>query len=163
MECVEDYSELPKSRKEAKESGSMYYFTGKPCKRGHIGKRVTTGGHCRPCEQHKYQTNREAKCAYTRDYKKKNADKVLAYNQMYRANNREKDRQWKRKYEKNNPEKIAAGKKRYREENYEMPSKKASLNYIKNKDKLNARTALWQKNNPAKSRARGQRYNAAKL
>lgn len=45
----EDYSHLPKSRKEAKASGSPHYFTGKPCKRGHVTKRFTSGLQCSKC------------------------------------------------------------------------------------------------------------------
>jgi hypothetical protein len=45
----EDYSKLPKSAKEARASGSIYYFTGKPCKHGHVGKRYTSNGGCYFC------------------------------------------------------------------------------------------------------------------
>jgi len=35
--------EYPKTRKEAKETGAKYYFTGEPCSRGHIALRKAKG------------------------------------------------------------------------------------------------------------------------
>lgn len=40
--------DLPTTRAAAAESGSLHYFTGKPCIKGHIAKRATTGG-CHEC------------------------------------------------------------------------------------------------------------------
>lgn len=37
------------SRKEAKELGLKKYFTGKPCKYGHVSDRNTSGGYCNQC------------------------------------------------------------------------------------------------------------------
>ena len=45
----EDYSKLPKSYTEARASGSIYYFTGKPCKHGHLVKRYTSTRVCYFC------------------------------------------------------------------------------------------------------------------
>jgi hypothetical protein len=45
----EDYSKLPKSHQEARASGSIHYFTGKPCKRGHVGRRYACNKACVPC------------------------------------------------------------------------------------------------------------------
>ncbi len=41
--------DLPKTRKLAKESNSIWYFTEKPCKYGHIVKRYTRDGKCSKC------------------------------------------------------------------------------------------------------------------
>lgn len=40
---------LPSSVKEAREAGSPYYFTGKPCKRGHMDYRTVSTRNCRSC------------------------------------------------------------------------------------------------------------------
>jgi hypothetical protein len=42
-------STLPKTRIEAKESGSIHYYTGVPCNRGHISPRFTSIGKCMAC------------------------------------------------------------------------------------------------------------------
>ncbi len=40
---------LPKTRSEAKKQGSIYYFTGKPCKYGHLSPKLTTSWQCVEC------------------------------------------------------------------------------------------------------------------
>lgn len=42
---------LPKRRVEAMELGETYFFTGVPCRRGHIAKRYTTSGRCAQCSR----------------------------------------------------------------------------------------------------------------
>ena len=37
------------SRKEAKEKGLKFYFTGKPCSRGHLTKRYLNNWNCFGC------------------------------------------------------------------------------------------------------------------
>jgi 5-methylcytosine-specific restriction endonuclease McrA len=55
----EDYSKLPKSRQEARDSGSLYYFTNKPCKRGHVDRRYVSSADCVSCNHSNVQTRRE--------------------------------------------------------------------------------------------------------
>lgn len=48
------FDQLPRSAREAKALGQRYYFTGKPCVKGHVTKRVAdwgkpTGGRCHAC------------------------------------------------------------------------------------------------------------------
>jgi len=43
--------DLPKTRKEAKDLGAKYYFTGLSCKHGHIDKRETAKGICVSCRK----------------------------------------------------------------------------------------------------------------
>lgn len=42
---------LPKTRAEAKQLGVAYYFTGKPCKRGHVAPYLTSIGRCTTCSR----------------------------------------------------------------------------------------------------------------
>ena len=42
---------MKSTKKEATLCGDKYYFTGKPCKHGHISKRVTNSGNCYTCQQ----------------------------------------------------------------------------------------------------------------
>lgn len=37
------------SRGDAKRAGLNKYFTGKPCRRGHVAERYAAGGHCETC------------------------------------------------------------------------------------------------------------------
>jgi len=48
------------TRKEAKEQGLKYYFTGKPCKRNHVAKRKVTCATCYEChlfKEKEFRTN----------------------------------------------------------------------------------------------------------
>ena len=39
------------SKDHAKKTGNPYYFTGKPCRRGHIAKRKVSNGGCHECKK----------------------------------------------------------------------------------------------------------------
>lgn len=62
------------SRAEARAAGLPRYFTGKPCKRGHISERRTTGGNCLTC--HRKQID---------EWHKNNPEKVAAKHKKHRA------------------------------------------------------------------------------
>lgn len=79
-------TEYPRTRVEAKASGSKYYFTGEPCKRGHVAKRLTKGT-CTECmkedlradaEKRKGQPRTEAAKQAARRYYEKNRERILA-------------------------------------------------------------------------------------
>lgn len=42
-------NELPRTAQQARQLNSSYYFTGKPCKRGHISPRITASSTCGQC------------------------------------------------------------------------------------------------------------------
>lgn len=58
LEIPEKFLDLPRSRQEAKEKDSRYYFTGKPCERGHIAPRLTKGV-CIVCRKEDWATENE--------------------------------------------------------------------------------------------------------
>lgn len=68
------------SRKDAISRGLDRYFTGKPCKRGHISERKIKGW-CVECE-HIYNSSESAK-AQKKLYNRNNRDKFRAYNKKY--------------------------------------------------------------------------------
>jgi hypothetical protein len=86
-----DTTNLPKTRAEAKASGATHYFTGEPCKHGHISPRKTKGA-CIECLQAEWQ-----KAANTR------ADYFRAYNK--REDIKDKKHEW---YQKNRNQVIQA-------------------------------------------------------
>ena len=63
-------NEYPKSRAEAKEIGAKYYFTGEPCKHGHIAPRKTKGS-CVECLKVEWQQAAEKRADYFVQYNKK--------------------------------------------------------------------------------------------
>jgi 5-methylcytosine-specific restriction endonuclease McrA len=90
----------PKTGKEARLLGVPRYFTGMPCKRGHLAERYAMGGHCigcdntrlRPADQRKkavdtYYQNRKQKCMDATKIWKEKSGKSSQYNKTSRANN----------------------------------------------------------------------------
>lgn len=81
------------SRQEAHALGLSHYFTGKPCKHGHIAQRIAGNGSCVECDRVQqlksaranrdtrrkwYLANRERLQAKQREWDSANYDKVLA-------------------------------------------------------------------------------------
>ena len=67
-----DTTNLPKTREEAKKTGNKYYFTGQPCKHGHIAPRKTKGS-CLECLKVEWQKGNETRAEYFRSYNKSEA------------------------------------------------------------------------------------------
>lgn len=93
---------VPVTRAEAKEVGKKRYFTGKPCRHGHISERRVVGAACVEC----IKLRIDPKLSYA---------KVKAW----RAKNPGKRTEEARKYRAKYPEKISAKSKRWRDKNVE--------------------------------------------
>lgn len=52
--------DLPASRSQAIEMGSVRYFSGEPCPAGHIGARYALNGYCVECQRLAVRANRAA-------------------------------------------------------------------------------------------------------
>lgn len=81
-----DTTNLPKTRAEAQASGAKYYFTGKPCKHGHIAPRKTKGA-CIECLKAEWQQANVTRADYFKAYNKSEAGKEAK--QEYYARNRD--------------------------------------------------------------------------
>lgn len=116
--------EYPKTRKEAKEQGAKYYYTGEACTRGHIALRKTKGS-CVECMKEDWKIDNakrsekpksEASKAAGKRYYERNREMVKA-----RANARPKHEvtSYKKKYKEANPELykalVSVRKRRHRE------------------------------------------------
>jgi 5-methylcytosine-specific restriction endonuclease McrA len=104
-------------RKDAIRLGLDWYFTGKPCRHGHIAKR-TLSGNCFTCrvdwhrsEEHLaevrkyYHDNREERLAYRKVHYEKNKHGSVA---AYKKKNRKRIAAKRREYRQRNRKKIAA-------------------------------------------------------
>ncbi len=67
-----DTANLPASRAEAKATGAKYYFTGEPCKHGHIAPRKTKGS-CIECLKNEWAQALETRADYFREYNQSEA------------------------------------------------------------------------------------------
>jgi hypothetical protein len=101
--------DYPATREEAKRINARFYFTGKPCLRGHVAPRKTKGA-CVDCikedwvtdnERRKLLPKSEASKAAGKKYYEKNKDAVKA---KALARPLENQRRYKEKYRKENPE-----------------------------------------------------------
>jgi hypothetical protein len=79
-----DTTNLPTTREEAKKSGSKYYFTGQPCKHGHIAPRKTKGA-CTECLKVEWAKGNETRVDYFREYNKRE-DVKDRKNEWYQEN-----------------------------------------------------------------------------
>ena len=79
-----DTTNLPKTRKEAKKTGSKYYFTGQPCKHGHIAARKTKGA-CVECLKVEWTKGNTERADYFREYNKREGVKDRK-NEWYQEN-----------------------------------------------------------------------------
>lgn len=104
---------IPTTRAEAKATGAKHYFTGKPCKHGHIALRETKGScvECRKLEHEASYANRkdyfaeynksEKGAANKKAYYEKNKEVVIARAQ---ARPTEAKQAYRKKYDVQNPE-----------------------------------------------------------
>lgn len=96
----------PTTRAEAKAANAPYYFTGKPCKFGHVDVRATKNKRCRACNRMHVKNyvaaNPDRKRAVDSAYYAENAAKIIEravrYGRDWRAANRGKARAIVRKY-----------------------------------------------------------------
>ena len=117
MPCTFDtgnkMNNIPKTRAEAKALGAKHYFTGAPCKHGHIALRETKGScvECRKLEhQARYEDRKEYFAEYNRSekgqenkrrYYEENKATVIAKAQ---SRPEEVKRVYRKKYDEENPE-----------------------------------------------------------
>jgi 5-methylcytosine-specific restriction endonuclease McrA len=101
--------DYPTTRKEAKETGAKYYYTGQPCARGHVTLRKTKGV-CVECmkedwkqdnEKRKLKPKSEAAKNAAKKYYAKNKTAVIARAQ---ARPKQEVNAYKQKYKEANPE-----------------------------------------------------------
>lgn len=80
---------IAKSPKEAKVLGLSRYFTGTPCKRGHVAERFASTASCIECMRGHFskwrEKNAEADRKASREWQKNNREKVIAAIARYEA------------------------------------------------------------------------------
>ena len=76
--------DCPKTRAEAKSTGAKYYFTGEPCKHGHVALRKTKGS-CVECLKLEWEEGNQARVEYFREYNRREEVKDRK-NEWYQEN-----------------------------------------------------------------------------
>ncbi len=108
------------SSKDAKANGLRHYFTGRPCKRGHVSLRLVSTLQCCECLRERLPIYREANREKYREYDRRQKDKDRP-----KLRQRDKERYWR------NPKKAVD---------------KVKAHYRRNAEKLRAkRRSHWEK------------------
>jgi hypothetical protein len=111
---------LPETREEARQTGSEFYFTGKPCKHGHLAPRITKRGQCVECRKVEWQVENErrktlpkseAAKAAGRRYYENNRELVVARAQLRPTEDKQA---YRRKWKAKNPERNQANNNAWR-------------------------------------------------
>ncbi len=125
------------SYQDAVKIGKIRYFTGIPCKRGHIAERAVSGRCCVTCRDDR-----------ARLWNKNNLEERRAIRQRWRDENREYHRAIQRAYyEKNKGEILDRGK----------------LYYRQNKERHSNVVRKWKSEHPIEQRVYAQNRRARKL
>lgn len=136
-------------RQDAISNGDKFYFTGRPCKNGHIDRRYAcNGGGCVKCISDRSKCwvsenkdrNNEVKSKYYED----NKEHILEYKKQWRIDNLERKKKADAEWQRNNKEKVAERNRKWQ---------------IKNKDKFRAYTAKRR----AKERETGGYHDEADI
>ncbi len=130
------------SRADAKARGLKRYFTGNPCKRGHVAERRVSGQICIDCAKvasaKHYGENSDKVKKSQAKYYAENADKVKARAAYYRAEHLDEAKAYRARYYAETADKAKASNARWCAENV---------------DKSEAYKARWLAENPGYSRA----------
>ena len=158
---------LPRKRSEAKRAGLRYYQTNKPCTRGHISPRFTTGGKCIECNRENsrkhHAANPDKSRAENRAQYAKNAEKRREYSRKkYAENSRAICEQLRREYAES-PERRREASRAYRARNAEKLRVERRTRYANNPDQQKKSSAIWAKNNPSKVNAYASNHRSLKL
>ena len=116
------------SRDEARVLNLKSFFTGEPCKHGHVAERYVSSGGCVECV-----------CGHKREWRAANPEKARERDRecrrVWRAANlekiRERDRRYARKYRAANPERARENWRRWRAENLEKAREGERLRHKK--------------------------------
>ena len=154
IEWTLDY--IPNSKKEAKTKGYKFYFSGKPCKHGHVTLR-RRGGACLDCEAAKVKAN------------KLNPERRLVTQKKYRDSHKEElSTAWKIYHEENKDEINRRSRERYAIDSTKQ-KESAKRSKAKNKDKVREYDREYYQRPKAKlaitlrARLRGAIKNKAKV
>ena len=105
---VDDTEAQPRpivTRAQAKVAGLLRYFTGKPCKHGHVSERFTNKGVCRECKNIWAFKNPEKQQASRDAWAASHPDQLKASKASWAKRNAPKQRAWFTRWAKANPEK----------------------------------------------------------
>lgn len=121
------------TRKQALDQGLTFYFTGKPCKHGHIAERYVSTWWCVECQR-----------VYSRGHLEQNRDR----HRKFRAEHPERVAAWSKKYMLANVEKVTAARDKWRAANPDRVKEIAKKSRAKYAERAKASAREWRAKNP---------------
>lgn len=152
------------TRADALASGKKRYFTGRPCKHGHISERYLASKICLACMSARrdksyhdryYQENRERLIAAQAARNAANPERRKQYYQANKEAEKLKARRWREE----NPDRVKAAQKATNARN----AAKMAARYQENKETILVRQAAWKALHPEARRAHKAVRRARKL
>ena len=131
------------TRQEAVQQGLSRYFTGKPCKHGHIAERMRSNGRCIVCLK-----------SASKIWKKANVDKSRAYGKKHYSKNKEQINARNKKYWDRNKDRLNAAHRAWVQKNKERKRQMDKEYAAKNRDKINASSRAYYARNKVECRER---------
>jgi 5-methylcytosine-specific restriction endonuclease McrA len=138
------------TRAEAKSRGLKRWFSGDPCKQGHVAERSTATGVCVEC-----------RLASVKAWGEANPDKVSAYKKKHHEANKDKIRDRMKARSEPKREAERARKKADYEANADKIRARRRARYAANVDKARAASREWHGQNQDKARAVKKAYREA--
>jgi 5-methylcytosine-specific restriction endonuclease McrA len=147
---------------EARERGLSKYFTGEPCKRGHVSERITKDRQCCECKSINckawWSRNKDQVAPKNKAWKVRNPDRCRAHSRTAYHKDVEASRATLRKRAKDNPEKFRrfarASYRKHRDKRIETVRKY----YENNRDRCMASTHRWNEKNPENRRSISRKW-----
>lgn len=144
------------SRQQALDEGLKKYFTGKPCRKGHISQRTTCDRKCVFCVKLWNESNKEKCNGYYKKWRDANPEKTKKQREDFRAKNPTYMKKWNEK----NKERISIKLKEWRSNNLEKCKKLSKEYYKENKERLRPLRKKWRQNNKSKIKLYAAKKNS---
>jgi 5-methylcytosine-specific restriction endonuclease McrA len=155
------------TRADAKAAGAKRYFTGKPCRNGHLCERYASNEQCVVCNlahaERYEQANHEYVANYRKAWREANKDKLSAKTMAWREANRERWDEAARAWQKANKEQVAAKRAAWHRANAEHRRIKAKVWREENLERTKAVKKVWLAANKLRTRVYTENRRVRKL
>lgn len=142
------------TRENAQAQGLTKYYTGEPCKHGHLVERYTVNTRCSECAK-------QRKKSLIADNPKKYKERIKKNNKKYKTENKEKIRAYNKKYKSANPYSKETRKKYY--ERVVKQKRRIENLTPEQHEKKKAYAREWRKKDHAKRYTTDPDYRCNKL
>ena len=166
----------------ARAQGLKRFFTGEPCRHGHVSERWVNDGKCIECGKvlnaKFHSKNPEKHKGYMRKYYEANSEKLIESSRNYHQNNPEIGKKAAAKWRRNNLEKARENTRNYMRDNVEKAKEWSRKWYYdnperckennrrwreENQERIKETGRAWRQSNPEKMTANSMRRHAGKL